>query len=294
MSQNLLTTPKLIIIAVTVIANLSPSYHCSNISQAKTTTPATETRSRKSKSAAKNVVSLLQTRSKSRTIEHPCKKRFKGLSGLIGHLEHGRCASGITRQKINSLILKHNIDGLIIDIPASDSAPSDTEDGSSTTWDAIATPGTGSTFSVDPEEWDGRGAIVAASPRSSISYTISEEAATPTPDIGADVSSTDVTTLVTVCALSNGRPFTSRSALQDHISSTVHEKRIFHCPKSLDSGKRGAKTGSFATLSALLSHLEAGVCQGGIDTFCETVKYLNMTLRDIGLEEELLKQYYNL
>jgi hypothetical protein len=59
--------------------------------------------------------------------------------------------------------------------------------------------------------------------------------------------------------------------------------------------KRGAKkTKSFATLSALLSHLEAGGCQGGIDTFCETVKYLGTTLRDIGLEEEFLKQYYNL
>jgi hypothetical protein len=184
-----------------------------------------------------------------------------------------------------------------MEVPASGPVSSDTEDGSSTTWDAVATPSTGSAFSLDPKEWDGWGAVVASSTQSSISYTISEDVSTPAPDIGAHLSSIDVTTLAIVCNLcpSNERQFTSRSALQDHISSTVHEKRIFHCPKSLDSGKRGAKKmKSFATLSALLSHLEAGGCQGGIDTFCETVKYLDTTLRDIGLEEEFLKQYYNL
>lgn len=234
-------------------------------------------------------------------ISKTCNKRFKSLSALISHLEQGRCASGITRQKINSLIQTHDTGRFIMEVPANDCVSNDTDNGSSTTWDAVATPSTESTLS-ESEEWDGWNAIIASNSRSSISYAASEDVPPLSPALGAHVSSahlssTNVPTLSVVCPLcpSNGRHFISAAALQAHMSSTAHEKRIFHCPTFSGSGKRGAKkTRSFANLSGLLSHLEVGVCQGGIGALCETAKYLDTALKEIGLGDELLKLYNNL
>lgn len=236
-------------------------------------------------------------RDKIQCISEMCKKRFRKLSGLINHLEQGRCASGITRHEIKSLIQRHDKDGLVIEAPTDDSVSSDTEDGSSMAWDAVATPSTGSTFSVDSEEWDGWGAVIAPGPGSPISYAASDDGPMMFSALEDHVPSTVDTSLSTVCTMcpSKGRQFKNKLALQKHLSSPVHEKRSFHCPKIPDSGKRGAKnTRSFTTLGGLLAHLESGVCQGGIRSFCETIKYLKAPLREIGLDEKLLKLRYNL
>ncbi|CRG88446.1 hypothetical protein PISL3812_05476 [Talaromyces islandicus] len=238
-----------------------------------------------------------RTRDKMQCISEMCRRRFKSLSAVISHLQQGRCASGMTRQKINKLIQKHDTDGLIMEVSADDSVSSVTEDGSSMMWDVITTPSTGPTLPLNSEECDGWDAIIASRPWSSISYAGSEDALILPSTLGAHVYSADDTIIPVFCPLcpSKVRQLTSMSALQDHISSTAHEKRMFHCPKSPESKKDNTKkTKSFASLGGLLAHLEAGVCQGGIGVFFETVKYLEIPLRDIGFDEKLLKLYSNL
>ncbi|KAF8545049.1 hypothetical protein BDD12DRAFT_771577 [Trichophaea hybrida] len=74
-------------------------------------------------------------------------------------------------------------------------------------------------------------------------------------------------------------PFVDSRALQQHLESPVHDSKIYHCPTLL-GGEQPKK--EFSTISALLQHLEAGACKGGIKTFESAVGFMTIKLREIG------------
>jgi len=67
-------------------------------------------------------------------------------------------------------------------------------------------------------------------------------------------------------------------AMKNHLSSTAHSPKVFHCPLYFagveDDRKFSQLMRYFSTLSGLMQHLESGACQGGRATFRTTVEYI--------------------
>ena len=84
------------------------------------------------------------------------------------------------------------------------------------------------------------------------------------------------------------REFRSANALKSHSASAVHASKIFHCPVSFASHLKEnllpqKKEKRFSTLSGLTQHLEAGACQGGIETFRNVIGFAQDRLSDLGV-----------
>ncbi|TGZ78696.1 hypothetical protein EX30DRAFT_322285, partial [Ascodesmis nigricans] len=60
----------------------------------------------------------------------------------------------------------------------------------------------------------------------------------------------------------NRPPFVNPRALEQHIQSSVHAPKIYHCPEFLFNGMKIKPPGhmKFRSLSGLVQHLEAGAC----------------------------------
>lgn len=245
--------------------------------------------------------------SKIRCIGRKCGASFTSPSAFLHHLESGACSSGISRAKLNSLLLEHDQDLLIsnsreiLNIEFAKRAEtklheddccqhSDSESQcstprtgrtSSTNWEMIPTPSNGSTSGID-----------APSRRLSINSTASSWALVTSTSSPEETSLAD-TTRCPLCPPYRP-PFHSYRALRQHMDSVAHSPPLFHCPISLfpnsSDGKRATKK-SFTTLSGLAQHLESGACHGGITTLKRTVKYVESKLAEIGWNGSLLLNF---
>ncbi|PWW71699.1 hypothetical protein C7212DRAFT_360441 [Tuber magnatum] len=95
-----------------------------------------------------------------------------------------------------------------------------------------------------------------------------------------------------LCPLGSRRLYKSLGALQTHMLSPIaHMPKIYHCPEPevfgiiLQPGTKRKKQKSFATLSALVQHVEYGACQGGKSMFGAMVGFVNEKLAVLGMRE---------
>lgn len=294
-----------------------------------------------------------------------CRKKFHTPSGMLAHLESGACASKLTRDMIDDLIIANDPTNIITDPVAvgtrardrmliTSSIYSSSIDGS-----AMFTPSeTNSTYtsSVSSENWDdifassnsSDGTITPGQGRSSsegsegsiagsddLQFMSSVGTATPThgsissstfsyfstPSVSSDSRSgvpltpsnsgseyftpseasfsSQLSTIKLSCPLcpaSSTKQYKDINALNTHLRSQIHAAKIYHCPPaSLMLGSGHHSTGkpqrSFATLSGLAQHVEAGACEGGKETFNAAISFVNEKLRNMGMGDlKLLEQ----
>jgi hypothetical protein len=194
-----------------------------------------------------------------------CKATFPSPSALLHHLESGACSSGMNREKLNSLILKHDTERLITRQPADSGLLEDDTD-SSGSWDLIRTPSSASLSSGDGCMTPASGGL------SDWAVLLSRVPSHRCP----------------LCPLGR-RPFRDAKALQDHIKSAAHCEPFIYCPTTL-AGSGNQKPGAirvFTTVSGLAQHLESGACVGGKVTFRKVVKYLETRIQAFGLNFRL-------
>lgn len=240
---------------------------------------------------------------------------------MLAHLESGACASKITRTMIDDMVIAHDPTNIITDRVAvqkraqdrmmiTSSMYSSSADGST-----IFTPGrTSSSGASTPSYFssDGSGADYDELPRlvsssssswgslrtpSNSSNSGSGTFLTPsdssngifTPTSAASVFGQLVVNKLTcpLCPTSN-KQYKDLGALHDHMQSKIHASKIYHCPPaSLILGSGHKSTGkyqkSFATLSGLSQHVEAGACDGGKATFNTAMSFVNERMRGMGL-----------
>jgi hypothetical protein len=184
-----------------------------------------------------------------------CGKSFAAVSALAHHLESGGCNGGATREMVAMTVMAADTQGVVVGdgttaggyVEETDSEESDDEDGG-----VVFTPGSSGALSrilTPPTPQSFSTALIPANPL-----------ACP------------------LCPLERG-PFVNPRALQQHLESPVHESKIYHCPTLLGGGQPKKE---FSTISALLQHLEAGACKGGIKTFEAAVGFMTIKLREIG------------
>lgn len=214
-----------------------------------------------------------------------CKKQFNCPSAQLHHLEAGRCMSGMTKTKLDAAIVANDtgriitsggvaVQWLLEDNPSATSTsqfrspiltPTSTEFLDSYPTSAILTPA--STFSTSTNFHS----MLTLRPRTRSGYQTCP-----------------------LCPPSRTRTF-KPSALQQHLSSTVHaqvstslplsvpDEISFHCPRAL-IGERGKKKAirQFSTVSGLAQHLESGACYGGKVAFRRVVEYVQEEMKGMG------------
>ena len=212
-----------------------------------------------------------------------CKKRFSCPSALLHHLESGSCSSGMTRQKLNSIVRSQDTDRVI------------------TSGSNLLTE---ETSIIEPDLSSTTGSIIMFTPDSSIDdITLSPSIVDPYSS-GQFTPQSDSSTyelldlsivLERVCPLCppGRKRFSSPRALRDHLSSPAHAQKLYHCPLALLSSA-GWATGTpstmkyFSTLSGLTQHIESGACEGGGVTFQKAIKLVEKKLQQLGFRQSHL------
>lgn len=250
-----------------------------------------------------------------------CNKTFHTPSGMLAHLESGACASKITRTMIDDLVITHDPTNIITDRAAVQKRAQDrmmitsSMYSSSVGGSTIFTPGEASSSGASTPNYfgsDGSGADYDELPRlvnssssswgslrtpSNSSNPSSGAFPTPsdsgngifTPTSAASISSQLVVNKLTCPLCPNStKQYKNLGALHDHMQSQIHAAKIYHCPPAsliLGSGHKstGKHQKSFATLSGLSQHVEAGACDGGKATFNTAMSFVNDRLRGMGL-----------
>ena len=214
-------------------------------------------------------------------ISSSCNKSFSTPSGLLHHLESGKCSSGMNRATLNDLVLTHDTDRLI--------TREATDDG---LLEADSQP------QMDESELssDEETGIMTPSSDGGVALSLPSSPGIWTPRSGS-LSSDSWAGLISRAGTScpfcppTRPPFCNETALQQHLQSAVHCDRIFFCPISfLDLSKNGknSKARAFKTLSGLSQHLESGACKGGSTTFRKVAAYLEMRLRAFSINVKLI------
>ena len=83
------------------------------------------------------------------------------------------------------------------------------------------------------------------------------------------------------------KPFKSFEVMKNHLLSSAHLLKVFHCSLYFAELKDDRSTFQlmryFLTISSLMQHVKSGACQGGCATFQKTVKYMKHNLRKMRL-----------
>ena len=210
-----------------------------------------------------------------------CKRQFTSPSALVHHLESGACRSGITRKSLNALVRSNDIEKLISNDSVEKSTLSLDCD------DAVSNSSSGGVPVLTPStQWSTRSAPLFPSPFPS-------GVLTPVSDFEKPPS--DLVLTISLSCPQCSKKFRNLQALQNHISSPVHEPKIFHCPLSITApllGDSEAKkaTKIFSTLSGLTQHLESGACMGGKGVWRLAMDYIEERMRQRGCKKwRLLK-----
>lgn len=250
-----------------------------------------------------------------------CKIKFHAPSAMISHLESGACASGLSRQSINKLIMAYDEDRMITkclpqaspDGPQSlldDSSDMESDsgvmltqtsssrptmsranswaDGSSDThsdWEVVLTPTSSPRWAIPGVNL--RDFISGDHVGFSDGDILSAGAMTPESNGGQlSISDLEISQIQRgyICHLCPRQQFATAAALKQHRASAAHAPRIFQCPVSLikDHGKANHRK-SFSTLSGLAMHVESGAC--GTQTIRKVLTFVNEKLKAAGFRE---------
>ena len=223
-----------------------------------------------------------------------CEKRFNCPSAQLHHLEAGRCASGMTKTKLNAAIAANDSERIITSKKAT--AQRLLEDNSSATSKSqirspILTPTTAEFLN---------------------SYSFS----TILTFTSFFFTSTNFHFLLSLrprtrssgqtcplCPPFRTRTFKNSSAFQQHLSSRVHvsismslflpifDEISFHCPRILmDETSKKKIIKQFLTMNELTQHLESGVCDEKNTIFQRVMKYVQKKMKKMEFDElKLLK-----
>lgn len=252
-----------------------------------------------------------------------CRK-FASASALLNHLESGSCKSGMNREKLNQLIIYHDehrhitcvnaatIDDLLRKTEPASLGTSACSWRNETDCDprAVLTPSSQSinesqsypfnysAISSDDGDDESFGGVLLTPSSGDISSEMSPVRSPQFwPDDGLSeidqreplVEKAPPSRLLRCLLCPPGhRFFRSARSLQMHMDSPVHAPKIFHCPMAFVSSASGfgrlKQEKSFATLSGLTRHLEAGACRGGIETFRSAFKFVEERLLMLGYD----------
>lgn len=235
-----------------------------------------------------------------------CKKRFAKPSALISHLESGSCASGWTRNKLNTMISVHDQDRLISAVYADKPlvTPSLTQSPRLSPQEHLLDTNVFPSGNLvgdgtDADEWllverSASRPIMKADNDSQSEWSIVsskplflDDSEWSLPACTASVALEPYLLFsglqCTLCPLS--KPcFPTLKAWRTHTMSAAHAPKIFRCPTALlpevTSGI-ARKEKSFSTLSGLLQHLESGACHGK-GTLRLVFKYVEEQLKLLG------------
>ncbi|KAL9612265.1 MAG: hypothetical protein Q9167_003133 [Letrouitia subvulpina] len=252
-----------------------------------------------------------------------CRRKFASASALLNHLESGSCKSGMNRGKLNQLIISHDENHHITCVNAATAddvlqkIKSMSLDTSVCSWRneasydprAVLTPTSQSinesqsypfnypVVSSDDGDDESDGGVLLTP---STGGTFSEMSPARSLQFWPDNSLSEIDQReplfmkappsqllrCPICPPGKGY-FSSVRGLQLHMDSPAHDPKIFHCPMAFVSSASGSgrlkQEKSFNTLSGLASHLEAGACRGGIETFRSAFKYIEERLLALGL-----------
>ncbi|RDW68526.1 hypothetical protein BP5796_09183 [Coleophoma crateriformis] len=240
-----------------------------------------------------------------------CTKKFARPSALISHLESGRCVSGMTREKLNTMVIDHDQNRLISAEIVEDSsvAVSPTHSPLSLQPNGLfdtssSSPGGNSPDLIDDgdesDEWSlvdritSQSLIIADDDCQSEWSVVSSKPPSLDPSEWSFLGSSktmefkpDLLPIALRCDLCPvSRPcFSTVKALQAHTSSAAHAPKIFHCPLALLPESKPGTAGKkrfFSTLSALSQHIESGACHGN-ETFKLVFKFVEEQLDLFGL-----------
>jgi len=209
-----------------------------------------------------------------------CRTKFSTPSGLIHHLESGVCSSGMSRKKLNRLVLLHDTDRLIT------RPQHDADDLLLDVNKRLATITQGQntevgTLNTRPSSCDSKASLTP-------SWTPGSESLSP--EEWAVLVSQSGTKRCPFCA-SERLPFASELALHQHLQSAAHCEPFVFCPSPLGPKLMSSKhqsVRSFNTISGLVQHLESGKCSGGMATFWKAISYLETRLELWGLDIKLI------
>ena len=165
-----------------------------------------------------------------------CKRQFTSPSALVHHLESGACRSGITRKSLNALVRSNDIEKLI----SNDSAEKGTL--SLDCDDAVSNSSSGGVPVLTPStHWSTRSAPLSPSPSLSSLLTPVSDFENPPSDLALTISPS--------CPQCS-KKFRNLQALQNHMSSPVHEPKIFHLVLKVNIT-------TFIDLSAILHQIQS-------------------------------------
>ncbi|KAF8456973.1 hypothetical protein BGX38DRAFT_1266192 [Terfezia claveryi] len=200
-----------------------------------------------------------------------CLRTFASPSALLQHLDSGACPSGVNRHIVNSatIALDHGsaITNRLLRAAAGRNIheidPDEEEADIATRYHAQAPPG-------------GRRPLLMGRPQLPWGVRNLDEL----PDL--------------CCPLcpKHSSPFRTATALHAHMTSAVHDARIYHCSSTSSSSASDSdaihKSRNFSTLGALAQHLESRGCSmnvpAGAKRFNDTMREVQERLRDVELE----------
>lgn len=217
-------------------------------------------------------------------ISNSCSKKFTTPSGLLHHLESGKCSSGMDRESLNDLVLTHDTDRLITRAP--DPTNELLHDTSSLSIESDVSSDDEDEPRIMTPTSDG-GASLSLPPDSS---ALTPRGGSMSIDSWEDLVARSSNLRCPFCPPKRG-PFCNKTALQQHLQSPAHAEKLFFCPTALLDvlGNKGGPLGdTFTTVSGLSQHLESGACRGGSATFRKVASYLEVRLRALNINMKLI------
>ncbi|KAF8542776.1 hypothetical protein BDD12DRAFT_907817 [Trichophaea hybrida] len=214
-----------------------------------------------------------------------CPRRFKNFAGMIMHLESGVCVSKINRQAIDGLIRLHDTKNAVTikDAPYYPNTLSGTDK------TKFLTPHMATVEEIDGKNDDeGSDRIIYTPTDSSPNPTgvLTPSTTTDSPGTATDLIFQLANPCTCIVCL---KVFSSTTGLTQHVASPVHAPPIYHCPNDffLEIGIKPDSRGGhiereFKTLSALVQHVELGVCKGGGEGWKKAMTFLEGKLAGLG------------
>ncbi|KAK5994034.1 hypothetical protein PT974_07474 [Cladobotryum mycophilum] len=205
-----------------------------------------------------------------------CEAKFSCPSAMIHHLESGRCSSGLDRERLNSLIIKHDTDRAI----------SGTDSVFQMLSGSALASGLTSPGAWTPSTETGGVLLTPASSETTLPSLLNTALVSY-----ANTPSEDGSLHCPLCPPDH-REFATSQGLRNHINSPAHALKIFHCPLNILNlcfkNRRRHKEKHFSTLSGLAQHLESGACVGGASGLEVAAMYMENELNSRGLSVKLL------
>jgi hypothetical protein len=214
-----------------------------------------------------------------------CTRTFSAPSALLHHLESGKCCSTVDRDVIYDKVQLYDKDCSIHSLatPTSSSSPCspphrlslDTETPTASldhldSWSLVTSTHTEGSAEDSLADW---------SPLKDSSFSLGKRDA---------VDEVEPEFCCPLCTR-NRTVFATTQALRQHMISSAHRDKVYHCPSSLfrmHSSSFDAKRGKrkqFTSLSGLTQHLESGACHGGRQTFLHCIEFVQRHLEQWGV-----------